>query len=85
MIPVLTAVMLTNEPTKFQKYQPLIVHAETAGVQHLHVREFNNILYIDGHTPSEEVKHELWKLFYTIDEGYRSGDLVLNLTSKQAV
>lgn len=67
-----------------QKYYELILTAESAGVMKLHVRELNNILYIDGHVPSEEVKQELWDLYNKIDPDYRSGDLVLNLqTYKQ--
>ena len=57
----------------------VILTAESAGVQKLYVRELNNILYIDGHVPSEKVKEELWKLYNKIDPDYRSGDLVLNL------
>jgi len=66
-----------------QKYQELIVTAESAGVMKLHVREFNNILYVDGHVPSDKVKEELWKLYNKIDPDYRSGDLVLNLQTLQ--
>ena len=70
-------------PTTHQKYHDLIVTAETAGVI-LHVRELNNILYIDGHVPSEKVKEDLWNLYNKIDPGYRSGDLVLSLYSLSA-
>jgi hypothetical protein len=69
--------------TTHQNYRELIVTAESAGVMKLYIRELNNILYIDGHTPSEKVKEELWKLYNKIDPGYRSGDLVLNLKSEQ--
>ncbi|HEX6915546.1 MAG TPA: hypothetical protein VF145_09915 [Chitinophagaceae bacterium] len=62
-----------------QKYHALIRSAESYGVTKLHVRELNNILYIDGNVPSEEVKQELWDIYHSIDPGYRSGDLVLNL------
>ena len=67
-----------------QKYHELISTAENAGVIQLHVRELNNILYIDGQVPSEEVKEDLWKLYNKIDPEYRSGDLVLNLRLLQA-
>ena len=66
-----------------QKYHELIVKAESSGVLKLHVRELNNILYIDGHVPSEQVKQDLWDLFNKIDPDYRSGDLVLNLRTYQ--
>lgn len=62
-----------------QKYHELILTAESAGVKKLYVRELNNILYIDGHVPSEKVKEDLWNLYNKIDPDYRSGDLVLNL------
>lgn len=65
--------------TTHQKYHQLILTAESSGVMKLHVRELNNILYIDGHVPSEQVKEQLWKLYNEIDPDYRSGDLVLNL------
>jgi hypothetical protein len=68
-----------------QKYQQLILKAQSAGVMHLYVRELNNILYIDGQTPSEKVKEELWSLYNKIDPEFRSGDLVLNLKSLQQV
>jgi prepilin-type processing-associated H-X9-DG protein len=66
------------QPTH-QKYHELILTAESSGVMKLHVREFNNILYIDGHVPSEKVKQDLWEMYNKIDPNYRSGDLVLNL------
>jgi prepilin-type processing-associated H-X9-DG protein len=66
-------------PNVQQKYHQLIITAESSGVLKLHVRELNNILYIDGHVPSEKVKENLWQLYHEIDPGYRSGDLVLNL------
>ncbi len=67
-----------------EKYHKLIVTAESSGVMKMHVRELNNILYIDGHVPSDKVKEELWNLYHQIDPGYRSGDLVLSLHSLQA-
>ena len=66
-------------PTVHQKYHQLILAAESSGVLKLYVRELNNILYIDGHVPSEQVKQNLWQLYNEIDPGYHSGDLVLNL------
>ena len=35
------------------KYQQLIDAANQSGVTNLEVREQNNVLYIDGHAPSE--------------------------------
>ena len=65
--------------TTHHKYHQLILAAESSGVLKLYVRELNNILYIDGHVPSEQVKQDLWDLYNSIDPGFRSGDLVLNL------
>ena len=61
------------------KYQQLIDAANKSGVTNLEVREQNNVLYIDGHAPSEEVKKSLWDLYNKIDPDYRAGDLVLNV------
>ena len=63
-----------------QKYSDLVKTAQTRGTANLEVREQNNVLYIDGEVPSEEVKQQLWDLYNKIDPDYRSGDLVMNLT-----
>lgn len=62
------------------KYQSLINAAEAAGVHNLQVRQQDNVLYIDGEVPSEDVKRQLWDTYNRIDPDYRSGDLILNLT-----
>ncbi len=61
------------------KYQSLINSAKTAGATNLEVREQDNVLYIDGQVPSENVKKQLWDEYNRLDPDYRSGDLVLNL------
>jgi nucleoid-associated protein YgaU len=61
------------------KYQQLIDAATKSGVTNLQVREQENVLYMDGNAPSEEVKKSLWDLYNKIDPDYRAGDLVLNL------
>jgi prepilin-type processing-associated H-X9-DG protein len=48
------------------KYEELIRTARTSGVSDLQVREQNNVLYIDGHAPSENVKQQ---------RGFMEGDL----------
>ena len=63
------------------KYQQLIDAANQSGVTNLQVREQNNVLYIDGDAPSEDVKKNLWDLYNKIDPDYRAGDLVLNVNS----
>lgn len=76
-----SSIIIMELQTTHQKYRELILAAQASGVMKLFVRELNNILYIDGQTPSEKVKEALWKLYDQIDPGYRSGDLVLNLQS----
>ena len=63
-----------------QKYSDLVKTAQTNGTANLQVREQNDVLYIDGEVPSEDVKQQLWDLYNKIDPDYRSGDLVMNLT-----
>jgi nucleoid-associated protein YgaU len=62
-----------------QKYSDLVKTAQSSGTANLQVREQNNVLYIDGEVPSEEVKQQLWDIYNKIDPDYRSGDLVMNL------
>ena len=63
------------------KYQQVIDAANRSGVTNLQVREQDNILYIDGNAPSDDVKKQLWDVYNQVDPDYRSGDLVLNLTT----
>jgi nucleoid-associated protein YgaU len=63
------------------KYQELINAAKTRGVSNLQVREQDNVLYIDGAVDSEDAKRDLWNIYNRIDPDYRSGDLVMNLSS----
>ncbi|HEX6333281.1 MAG TPA: LysM peptidoglycan-binding domain-containing protein [Flavisolibacter sp.] len=63
------------------KYQQLIDRATQSGVSNLQVRQQDNVLYIDGQAPSEDVKKQLWDLYGQIDPDYRSGDLVMNIQS----
>lgn len=61
------------------KYQQLIDTATRSGVSNLQVRQQGEVLYIDGHAPSEQVKKQLWDVYNKIDPDYRAGDLVLNI------
>ena len=61
------------------KYEELIRTARTSGVSDLQVREQNNVLYIDGHAPSENVKQQLWDVYGRLDPNYRSADVVMNI------
>lgn len=66
------------------KYQRLIDTATESGVQNLQVRQQDNVLYIDGTAPSEEIKQKIWDVYNEIDPDYRGGDLVLNITATGA-
>ena len=62
-----------------QKYTELISTAKSSGITNLQVREQDNILYVDGEAPSNDVKQKLWDIYSKIDPDYRSGDLVMNI------
>ncbi len=62
-----------------QKYDELIRTARAAGIQNLQVREHENVLYIDGQAPSQQVKQQLWDVYGKIDPNYRSADVVMNV------
>lgn len=62
-----------------QKYDELVRTARSAGVENLQVREQDNVLYIDGQAPSQEVKQQLWDVYGKIDPNYRSADVVMNI------
>lgn len=64
-----------------EKYATLISAAKTLGVQHLQVREQDNVLYIDGEAASGNIKDNLWDEYEKTDPDFRSGDLVLNITA----
>lgn len=61
------------------KYDQLIRTARSSNIQNLQVREQDNVLYIDGVAPSEDVKKQLWDVYNTIDPNYRSADVVMNI------
>ena len=65
------------------KYRELVTTAQSAGVSNLQVREQDNVLYIDGVAPSEEIKQRLWDIYGKIDPNYRSADLVMNIKAMQ--
>ena len=62
-----------------QKYDELVRTARSAGVENLQVREQDNVLYIDGQAPSQDVKQQLWDVYGKIDPNYRSADVVMNI------
>ena len=62
------------------KYSEVVNAANAAGVTNLQVREQDNVLYIDGVAPSEDVKQKLWNIYGKIDPDYRAADMVMNIT-----
>jgi len=62
-----------------QKYEGLIQAAKSSGVQNRQVREQENVLYIDGQAPTQEIKQKLWDVYGGIDPNYRSADVVMNI------
>ena len=62
------------------KYQALSDAATAAGATNWQVREQDNVLYIDGDVPTEDVKKQLWDEYNKLDPDFKSGDLVMNLT-----
>ena len=65
------------------KYRELVTTAQSYGVSSLQVREQDNVLYIDGVAPSEEIKQKLWDIYGKIDPNYRSADLIMNIKAIQ--
>jgi nucleoid-associated protein YgaU len=61
------------------KYAELISTAKSTGIKNLQVREQENVLYIDGQAPSQEVKQKLWDVYGKIDPNFRSADVVMNV------
>jgi nucleoid-associated protein YgaU len=61
------------------KYAELISTAKSSGVENLQVREQENVLYIDGQAPSQDVKQKLWEIYGRIDPNFRSADVVMNV------
>lgn len=66
------------------KYRELIDTATKAGVSALQVREQDNVLYIDGSSPTAAVKDQLWAIYNKIDPDFRAGDLILNVNVSAA-
>lgn len=61
------------------KYKALTDAAVAAGINDLAVREQDGVLYIDGTAANGATKDNLWEVYNTIDPGFASGDLVLNV------
>ena len=62
------------------KYKALIDQANTAGLGNLQITEQDNVLYITGTAPSEEVKQKLWDAYEKLDPEFRSADARLDIS-----
>lgn len=62
------------------KYQSLLDMAGQAG---LNVTEGEGFIKIEGSVDSAETKQKLWDEYGRLDPEYRSGDLVLDVTSPE--
>ena len=62
-----------------EKYAELIRTARSSGVENLQVREQENVLYIDGQAPSQDIKQKLWDVYGRIDPNFLSADVVMNV------
>lgn len=61
------------------KYQSVVDTANQGGVTDLHVQEQDNVLYVGGVAPSEEVKQAVWDAYTAVDPDMRAGDMVLTI------
>ena len=66
------------------KYASLIDMAGSMGLDGFNVAEGDGVLHIEGVAGSAEQKQQLWDEYARIDPDFRSGDLVLNVTSPES-
>jgi nucleoid-associated protein YgaU len=62
------------------KYLSLLELANSNGTSY-ELTEGDGVLHINGSAPSEEAKAELWAEYERLDPEFRSGDLILNISS----
>src|SRR5687767_6580307 len=63
-----------------EKYQTLLELANSNGTTY-ELSEGEGVLHVTGMAPSEEAKQQIWDEYARIDPEYRSGDLMLNITT----
>lgn len=66
-----------------EKYQSLLELANQNGTSYT-LSEANGVLHVDGTAPSDEAKQQLWDEYNRLDPDYRTGDLMLNITTAGA-
>jgi hypothetical protein len=62
------------------KYKALVDQANSAGLSNLQITEQDNVLYITGAAPSEQVKQQLWDTYEKLDPEFRSADMRLDIS-----
>jgi nucleoid-associated protein YgaU len=63
-----------------EKYASLLELANSTGTSY-ELAEGDGVLHITGTAPSEDVKAQLWAEYERLDPEYRSGDLILNIST----
>ena len=63
-----------------EKYQGILELANENGTTY-ELTEDASVLHINGTAPSEEAKAALWAKYEELDPEFRSGDLILNVTT----
>ena len=66
-----------------EKYQPLLDLANQNGITYQLSEGQNGTLIIAGTAPSVEAKQQLWDEYNRIDPDFRSGDLILNISTAE--
>ncbi len=66
-----------------EKYQTLIDLANRLGISGLNTVESDGVLNIEGVAASADAKQQLWDEYGRIDPDYRSGEVVLNVSSPE--
>lgn len=64
-----------------EKYAQVIAIAREVGITDLQVREEGNMLQVTGTAPSESAKQRVWDVYNTLNPGYKSADMALNITT----
>jgi nucleoid-associated protein YgaU len=67
-----------------EKYQSLLELANQNGTTYELSEGDNGTLIITGTAPSAEAKQALWDEYNNLDPDYKSGDLILNITTGDA-
>ncbi|MBP7473878.1 MAG: LysM peptidoglycan-binding domain-containing protein [Pyrinomonadaceae bacterium] len=63
-----------------EKYVSLLELANANGTAY-ELTEGDGVLHINGTAPSTEAKDELWAEYERLDPEFRTGDLILNITT----